>query len=79
MIEDIRKHLETVPFRPFRLRTADGHEYSVPTIDHIYLPPFPPSNARVVVSDDDGIVVVLPAFLISGLLHAASPEDAPSA
>ena len=68
MTGDIRKHLDIVPFVPFSIRTADGHEYSVPTLDHIYLPP---TGGRVVVSDDEGVVVVLPGLLISGLVHAA--------
>ncbi len=72
MIGDIRKHLEITPFVPFAVRLADGREYPVPTIDHIYLPP---SGGRVVISDDQGIVVVLPALLISGLVHA-SPDGA---
>ena len=77
MIGDIRKHLEISPFMPFRVRTADGREYPVPTLDHIYLPP---GNGRVVISDDAGIVVVLPALLISGLLYAeAAPQSAPNA
>ena len=77
MIGDIRKHLEISPFIPFRVRTADGHEYPVPTLDHIYLPP---GNGRVVISDDAGIVVVLPALLISGLLYAEGvPQPTPSA
>lgn len=70
MVGDIRKHLEIVPLTPFRLRTAEGHEYLVPTVDHIYLPP---DNARVVVSDNEGVIVVPPALRISGLLHA-KPE-----
>jgi hypothetical protein len=67
MTGDIRKHLDIVPFVPFSIRTADGREYSVPTLDHIYLPP---TGGRVVVSDDEGVVVVLPGLLISGLVHA---------
>ena len=66
MIGDIRKHLEITPFVPFSVRLADGREYPVPTINHIYLPP---TGGRVVISDDQGIVVVLPALLISGLVH----------
>ena len=69
MTGDIRKHLEITPFVPFSVRTADGHEYSVPTIDHIYLPP---TGGRVVISDNEGIVVVLPGLLISGLVHAST-------
>ena len=72
MIGDIRKHLEVSPFVPFRVRTADKHEYPVPTLDHIYLPP---GNGRVVISDDAGIVVVLPALLISGLLYSEVPSQ----
>ena len=72
MIGDIRRHLGVAPFEPFRIRTADGREYPVPTIDHIYLPP---GATRVVVADDEGIVVVLPALLISGLLHLPSSSE----
>jgi hypothetical protein len=75
MIADIRKHLEVSPFVPFRIRIADGHEYPVPTHDHIYLPP---GSARVVVSDDAGSVIVLPSLLISGLLIASSSSEHPS-
>ena len=66
MNPDIRRHLEMTPFVPFLVRTADGREYLVPTIDHIYLPP---GGRRVVISDDEGIVVVLPSLLISALMH----------
>ena len=69
MIADIRKHLEMVPFTPFTVRTADGREYPVPTIDHVYLPP---GSSRVVVSDDQGITVALPALLISGLVQGST-------
>ena len=70
MVGDIRKHLEITPFIPFAVRTADGREYPVPTIDHIYLPP---GAGRIVISDNDGIVVVIPGLLVSGLVHLA-PE-----
>jgi len=69
MIADIRKHLEIIPFAPFAVRTADGREYPVPTIDHVYLPP---GGTRVVVSDDEGVTVALPALLISGLVQGSS-------
>ncbi len=69
MTGDIRKHLAITPFVPFAVRTADGREYAVPTIDHIYLPP---AGGRVVISDDEGVVVVLPGLMISGLVHAGS-------
>ena len=78
MIGDSRKHLEVTPFVPFLIRMADGHEYLVPTVGHIYLPP---GRTRVVVADDQGVVTVLPALLISGLVHFAngSSKRAPGA
>jgi hypothetical protein len=75
MIGDIRKHLEKSPFVPFRIRISDGHEYPVPTHDHIYLPP---GRSQVVVSDDEGCVVVLPSLHISGLLIASASPEHPS-
>ncbi len=72
MIGDIRKHLEVTPFIPFAVRTADGREYSVPTMDHIYLPP---AGSRVIISDDKGEIVVLPALMISGLVDSPNGQD----
>jgi hypothetical protein len=71
MPSDIRKHLEIVPFVPFAVRTADGREYPVPTIDHIYLPP---QGGGVVISDHEGIVVVLPGLFISALVHSSGAK-----
>ena len=73
MTGDIRKHLEITSFVPFAVRTADGRECAVPTIDHIYLPP---TGGRVAISDDEGVVVVLPGLMISGLVHTSgSPKS----
>ena len=72
MTGDIRKHLGIAPFVPFAIRTADGRQYSIPTIDHIYLPP---TGGRVVISDDEGVVVVLPGLMISGLVHGANSHE----
>jgi hypothetical protein len=69
MIADIRKHLEIVPFVPFAVRTADGREYPVPTVDHVYLPP---GGSRVVIANDEGVTVALPALLISGLVQGST-------
>jgi hypothetical protein len=74
MIGDIRKHLSISPFVPFSIRTADGREYPVPTIDHIYLPP---GSGRVVVTDDAGYVALLPAFLVTGLIAPAVTQESP--
>jgi hypothetical protein len=74
MVRDIRKHLGVTPFVPFRIRMADGHEYPVPTVDHIYLPP---CSTRVIAADDEGMVAVLPALLISGFVQSdnGSPQN----
>jgi hypothetical protein len=72
MIGDIRKHLQITPFVPFSIRTADGHEYRVPTVNHVYLPPV---GGRVVVLDDEGVVVVLPGLLISALVHTSTSRS----
>lgn len=68
VIGDIRKHLLVTPFEPFAIRMADGREYPVPTVDHVYIPPG--ASGRVVVSDDEGITVALPGLLISGLVQS---------
>jgi hypothetical protein len=68
MVADIRKHLEAVPFVPFAIRMAGGREYRIPAIDHVYVPP---GGSRVVVSDDEGVTIVLPALLISGLVQGS--------
>lgn len=66
MIADIRGRCGKAPFVPFLIRTSDGYEHPVPTIDHIY---FPPGGRRVVVSDDKGIVSILTPLHISGVIE----------
>ena len=66
MAPDLRKRIEEIPFVPFSIQMGDGREYSVPTLDHIYIPP---GGARVVVSDDKGIVSLLPSLHISGVVQ----------
>jgi hypothetical protein len=69
MIADIRDRCEKAPFVPFLIRTSDGHDYPVPTVDHIY---FPPGGRRVIVSDDKGIVSILTPLHISGVVEQPS-------
>jgi hypothetical protein len=66
MITDVRRRLERVPFVPFVIRTSDGHEYSVPTVDHAFITP---RGNRVIVVADDGATAVL------GPLHVNSIID----
>jgi outer membrane lipoprotein SlyB len=56
MITNVRERLEKVPFVPFVIRTSDGHEYAVPTVDHAFIPP---RGNRVVVVADNGATNVL--------------------
>jgi len=69
MIDEIRKRLQRVPFVPFSVRTPDGHEYLVPTVDHAFITP---RGNRVVVVDDEGTTAVL------GPLHINSVIEQPN-
>jgi hypothetical protein len=69
MIDEIRKQLGRVPFIPFSVRTSDGQEYSVPTVDHAYITP---RGNRVIVTDDKGTVAIL------GPLHINSVIEQPN-
>jgi len=64
----VRQRLEKVPFVPFVIRTSDGREYSVPTVDHAFITP---RGNRVVVVADDGATNVL------GPLHINAVVDPP--
>ena len=66
MIDEIRKQLEAVPFVPFSVRTSDGHEYSVPTVDHAYITP---RGNRVIVTDDKGTVAILGPLHINRVIQ----------
>jgi hypothetical protein len=69
MIADVRERLERVPFVPFTIRTSDGHEYSVPTVDHAYVTP---RGNRVVVVADNAAVAVLGPIHINGLIEQSN-------
>jgi hypothetical protein len=66
MISDLRKRLDRVPFVAFIIRTSDGHEYSVPTVDHAKISP---RGHRVVVFTDEDATAIL------GPLHINSTID----
>jgi hypothetical protein len=66
MIEEIRKRLQRVPFIPFSVRTSDGHEYAVPTVDHAHISP---RGNRVVVFDDEGTSAILGSLYINGIIE----------
>ena len=51
---------------PFSIRTSDGREYRVPSLDHIWVTP---NGARVSVADDEGVTVLLGPLHISGIIE----------
>lgn len=65
MIVDVGKRLERVPFVPFVIRTSDGHEYSVPTVDHAKISP---RGHRVVVFTDEDATAVLGPLHINSII-----------
>jgi hypothetical protein len=66
MIDEIRTRLHRVPFIPFTVRTSDGHEYAVPTMDHAFITP---RGNRVVVVDDEGTTAVLGPLHINRIVE----------
>ena len=69
MIQQIKKLLQAIPFEPFKIRTSDGREYLVPTVDHAKVAP---NNARVVVFDDEGLFDALSGLHIASIEGPAS-------
>jgi hypothetical protein len=65
MIADVRKRLDHVPFVPFIIRTSDGHEYSVPTVDHAKSSP---RGHRVVVFTDEDATAILGPLHINRII-----------
>ena len=72
IVAEIKKHLELTPFRPFSVRTGDGHEYLVPAEDHIYISP---GATGVIIADDKGVTVMVPGRLVSGLVRNAVEDE----
>ncbi len=71
MIDEIRKRLQRVPFVPFSVRTSDGQEYSVPTVDHAFITP---RGNRVVVVDDQGTTAILGPLHINSVIEQSNGE-----
>jgi hypothetical protein len=69
MIADLRDRRDKAPFVPFTIRTSDGRDYAVPTVDHIY---FPPGGHRVVVANDKGFVSILTPLHITAIVEQAN-------
>jgi len=71
VIDEIRKQLNLVPFAPFLVLTSDGHEYSVPTVDHAFITP---RGNRVIVVDDEGTVNILGPLHINAVIQQPNGE-----
>lgn len=76
MIADIRKLIAAQPFVPFTIHSADGSELSVPTVDHVAVPPT--GGRGFVFGDDEGYKVLSP-LLISRLSVNGKPANPPRA
>jgi hypothetical protein len=56
MVQQIRELLHAIPFLPFKIRTADGKEYLIPSVDHALAAPNTPG---VVVGTEEGVYALL--------------------
>jgi len=65
MIADVRKRLDRIPFVPFIIRTSDGHEYAVPTVDYAKISP---RGHRVVVFTDEDATAILGPLHINSII-----------
>lgn len=72
MIADVRRHLERVQFVPFVIRTSDGHENSVPTVDHAKISPR--GHCVVVFTDEDATAILGPLHINSIIDQQANGE-----
>ena len=70
MIQDIYELLHKRPFQPFVVRSTDGREYPVPTVDHALVNP---AKTRVTIYDDADGWALLSLAHIAGV---AGKEDA---
>ncbi|MDQ6809921.1 MAG: hypothetical protein M3Z64_10950 [Verrucomicrobiota bacterium] len=66
MIDEIRTRLTRTPFVPFSVRTSDGSDYAMPTVDHAYIIP---RRNRVIVTDDKGTVAILGPLHINAVIE----------
>jgi hypothetical protein len=65
MIADVSDRLLPVPFVPFIIRTSDGREYSVPTVDHAKISP---RGRRVVIFTDEDVTAILGPLHINRII-----------
>ena len=71
MMADVRDRLERVPFVPFVIRTSDGHEHPVPSLDHAHISP---RGNRVVIFLHAGPAVLLGPIHINSVVEQSDGE-----
>jgi predicted secreted protein len=69
MIADVRDKLRAIPFVPFSIRTSDGREYNVPTVDYAFMTP---RGNRIVIATDEDSTVVLGPLHINAIIDSQS-------
>jgi len=69
--DQVRKVLNAVPFRPFKVEIAGGREVPVKHLDYAQLSPA--GRTLVVFSDDDDAADIIDVFLITRLSLAKAP------
>jgi hypothetical protein len=71
VIDEIRKQLHCTPLVPFAMRTSDGHEHSVPTVDHTFITP---RGNRVIVVDNEGTVNIPGPLHVNAVIRQPNGE-----
>jgi len=69
-IPRVRELLHAAAFEPFTIRTSDGHEYTVPTADHVAVHPTAP---RVIVFLDNGGQIDIAALHLAAVMKNGQP------
>lgn len=72
-VQRIKKRLSGGGFRPFALRTSDGHEYAVRHPEMILIAP-----DSLAVVDDEGEIVTLDALHVVALKNLPAKENGAS-
>jgi hypothetical protein len=75
-ITALREAVRARPFRPFRLRLADGREIPIPHPEYVAVA----ANGRRVVAfnpDDDSMSILEPFLIVSAVVFREPPSDDP--
>jgi hypothetical protein len=65
VIPRVRELLHAAPFEPFTIRTSHGHEYTVPTADHVAVDP---SARRAIVFLNNGGQIDIAALHLAAVV-----------